>query len=92
MVYLGEGCLGVGWSFDAIYLGEGTLMERMLPEAMAMGQERPSWHLWQSRVSTAGGKERAAGETAACQSSSTRLQDFVLCLDGCPSWGEQYFH
>lgn len=93
MVYLGEGCLGVGcqgvWSLDVSYLGalclgEGTEteMEREVPEVMAMGQGRPSGHLSQDRMSTAGGKERAAvagdaGETAACPGSTTRLQDFV---------------
>lgn len=91
MVYLGEGCLGVGWqgvwSLDVSYLGalclgEGTEMEREVPEVMVMGQGRPSGHLSQDRMSTAGGKERAAvagdaGETAACPGSTTRLQDFV---------------
>ena len=66
------------WSLDvsclgALCLGEGMQMEREVPEVMVMGQERPSGYSKQGRMSTAGGKERAAvaavdaGETAACQ-------------------------
>lgn len=75
------------WSLDVNYLGalclgEGTEMEREVPEVMAMGQGRPAGHLGQGRKSTAGGKEWAAvagdaGETAACPGSTTRLQHFV---------------
>lgn len=91
MAYLGEGCLGVGWQgvwildvnyLGALCLGEGTEMETKVPEVTAMGQGRPSRILRRGRMSTAGGKERAAvagdaGETAACPGSTTRLQDFV---------------
>lgn len=91
MVYLGEGCLDVGWqgvwSLDVCYLGalslgEGTEMEREVLGAMVMGQGRPSGHLSQDRTSTAEGKERAdaagvAGEIAACLGSTMTLQDFV---------------
>lgn len=86
MVYLGEGCLGV-WTLDVSYLGalclsEGTEMEREVPVVMVMGQGKPSGHLSQGRMSSAGGKERAAaagdaGETAACPGSTMRLQDLV---------------
>lgn len=72
------------WILDVNYLGalclgEGTEMETKVPEVTAMGQGRPSRILRRGRMSTAGGKERAAvaGETAACPGSTTRLQDFV---------------
>lgn len=93
MVYLGEGCLSVGWqgvwSLDVSYLGalcqgEGMDMERKVPEVMVMvmGQGRASGRWSQGRMSTAGGKERPAaagdaGETAACPRSSSRCQEFV---------------
>lgn len=89
MVYLGEGCLDVGWkgvwSLGVCYLGVlgvGTEMEKEVPGVMVMGQGKPSGHLRPGRMSTAGGKERAAaagdaGETAACPGSTMRLQDLV---------------
>jgi len=91
VVYLGEGCLGVGWegvwSLGVCYpgvlcLGEEREMEREVPEGMVKGQGKPSGYLSQGRMSTAGGKERAAaagdaGETAACLGSLMRLQGFV---------------
>lgn len=76
-------------------MGEATEMEREV--LGVMGQGKPSRHLSQGRMSTAGGKERTAdaggaGETAAFLGSTMRLQDFVYGLDGCPSLLEQCFH
>lgn len=106
MVYLGEGCLEVGYqgmrTLDVCYLrvlclSEGTEMEKKVPGVMAMGQGKASGHLSQGRMSTAGDKERAAaagdaGETAACLGSTMRLQHVVEGSDGPPSWWERYFH
>lgn len=57
-------------------------MEKKVPGVMEMGQGKPSGHLSQGKMSTAGGKEKAAaagdaGETAACPGSTMRLQGFV---------------
>lgn len=91
MVYLGEGCLGVGLEGvgthgvcypGVLCLGEEREMEREVSAGMVKGQGKPSGYLNQGRVTTAGGKERAAaagdaGETAACLGSLMRLQGFV---------------
>lgn len=90
-MYLGEGCSGVRlrgvWSLDVCYLGalcqaEERELEMEVPGVMAMVQGKPSEHLSRGRLSTAGGKERAAaagnaGETAACLDSTMTLQGFA---------------
>lgn len=79
-MYLNEGCSGVGWSFDASYLGDPRLgeMGREVPEVTERGpwEARRRWE--QSRTTTAGGKGRAVGGAAAAAlESPRRLQDLV---------------
>lgn len=81
MVYLSEGCLGACYP-GTLSLGEVMEMEREreVHGAMAIEQGEQSGHLSQGRMSTAGGKERAAaagdaGEAAACPGSTMRLRD-----------------
>lgn len=88
MVCLSEGCLGARWrgvwTLDACYLGtmsrgEGMEMETDVPGGKVMEQGKQSEDLSLGRMSTAGGKERAAaaGGTAACPGSTMRLRDIV---------------
>lgn len=81
-MYLNEGCLGVGWSFDGSYLGDPCLgeMGREAPEVMVRDPREAS-----GTTATAGGKGRAVGETAAGLDSGQRLQDSLLGSGGCCS-------